>query len=129
MKQVSLPLLVRLDGPAVAPGHLVALASTYRDAVRLAWANKRIHFATLRQLAAETGMPPQHVSDYLNGDDKTTRRSLPPERIAAFEAFVGNCIVSQCVAHQANLTVLEEVQASKACAVPGAQEAGQLRAA
>lgn len=116
MNQQSLALLGRLDGPSVAPRHVVALAKTYRDAVRLAWANKRVHYATLRQLAAETGIPPQHVSDYLNNDDKPTRRSLPPDLIGAFEAFVGNTIVSQWLAQQAKLTVLEEMQASRACA-------------
>lgn len=113
-QQLQLRLMGRLDGPATAPNGLVALANSYREAVRLAWQHKRVHYATFRQLAAETGMPAQHVTDYLHNDDKPTRRSLPAERIASFEAFVGNTIVTQWLAARAKLTVLEELQASKA---------------
>ncbi|MFD1709072.1 XRE family transcriptional regulator [Ottowia sp. GY511] len=114
--QKELALLGRLDAPSVAPIAVVTLARTYRDAVRLAWARKRVHYATQRQLAAETGMPPQHVSDYLHTDDGPTRRDLPAWRIPEFEAFVGNTIVSQWLALQARLTVLEELQASRLAA-------------
>lgn len=115
-QQRGLALLGRLDGPSVAPMGVVVQARTYRQAVRLAWARKRVHFATLRQLAAETGVPPQHVTDYLHPDDGATRRDLPAWRIPAFEVFVGNTIVSQWLAMQAQLTVLEELQASKVAA-------------
>lgn len=95
MQQRQLPLMARMDGPAIAPLSVVAQALTYRQAVRLAWAHRRVHYATLRQLAAEAGMTVQHVSDYLHTDDRPARRSLPAERIADFEAFVGNTITSQ----------------------------------
>lgn len=114
--QKELALLGRLDAPSVAPMALVAMARTYRDAVRLAWQNRRVHFATQRQLAAETGIPPQHVSDYLHHDDAPTRRDLPGHRIPPFEGFVGNTIVSQWLAMQAQLTVLEELQAGRLAA-------------
>ncbi len=115
-QQKKLALWGRLDGPAVAPVALIQLAQTYRQAVRLAWAYKRVHYATHSQLAGETGMPAQHVTDYLNKDDAPRRRDLPAHRIPAFEAFVGNTIVSQWLALQAQLTVLEELQASKLAA-------------
>jgi len=56
------------------------------------------------------------VSDYLSTDDKPSRRSLPAEHIPAFEAFVGNTLISQWIAGKAKLTVLEEMQATKAAA-------------
>ena len=113
MEQKQLALMGRLDGPSVASPEVVALAVTYRQAVRLAWAHRRIHFATLRQLAAETGMTAQHVSDYMHNDDRPARRDLPAQWIAAFEAFVGNTIVTQWLAAQARLTVLEGLQAER----------------
>jgi hypothetical protein len=61
-------------------------------------------------------MTVQHVSDYMHGDDKPTRRSLPAERLAAFEGFVGNSIVSQWLAARSRLTVLEEMQAERMAA-------------
>ena len=116
MQQKNLALIGRLDGPAVAPANVVAQAGTYRQAVRLSWAHRRVHFATLRQLAAETGMTAQHVTDYLHNDDKPTRRDLPGQWIAPFEAFVGNTIVTQWLAAQAHLTVLEQLQAERMAA-------------
>ena len=116
MEQLGLRLMGRLEGPSAAPTALVIQAKTYREAVRLAWTNRRIHYATQRQLAAEAGLYAPHVSDYLNTDDKPTRRSLPAEAISQFEAFVGNTIVSQWLAAQARLTVMEEMQATRAAA-------------
>jgi len=116
MEQLALPLMGRLDSPSTAPASVIAMANTYRQAVRLAWALRRIHYATQRQLAAEAGLYAPHVSDYLNKDDAPKRRSLPAEGIPAFEAFVGNTVVSQWLASKAKLTVLEELQATKAAA-------------
>ncbi len=111
-----LPLMGRLDAPSAAPAQLVAIARSYREAVRLAWQVKRVHNMTRRQLAAEGGLTFQHVTDYLHADDKPQRRSLPADRIAAFEAVVGNTIVSQWLATRSKLTVLEEMQASRLAA-------------
>lgn len=116
MEQIALPLMGRLDGPSTVPAPMVTWPKTYREAVRLAWRLRRVQYATHRQLAAEAGLYAPHVSDYLNPDDKPTRRSLPGEHIPAFEAFVGNSLVSQWLATKAKLTVLEELQATKAAA-------------
>jgi hypothetical protein len=114
--QKLLPLLGRLEGPSVAPAQIVRTCKTYREAVRLAWAHRRVHGMTLRQLAAEAELPPQHISDYLHPDDRSTRRNLSPEGIARFESVVGNTIVTQWIASRAPLTILEELQASRAVA-------------
>lgn len=114
MEQIALPLMGRLDGPATAPSSLVARPTSYREAVRLAWMLRRVQFSTHRQLAAEALLYPPHVSDYLNADDRPQRRSLPAESIPAFECFVGNTLVTQWLASKGKLTVLEELQATKA---------------
>lgn len=116
MSQLDLPLLGRLDGASTVPHQIVAEASTYRQAVRLAWQLRRVKGMTQQGLAAEAGLYASHVSDYLNRDDKPTRRSLPAESIAQFEATVGNTMVTQWLAAQAHLTVLEEIQATRAAA-------------
>lgn len=116
MNQQQLPLLGRLDGPSVAPEQYVRGAKTYREAVRLAWQLRRVHFMTRQQLASEAGLYPQHVTDYLHPDDHPKRRDLPAQHINAFNAVVGNTLVSQWLAHLDGLTILEEMQATKAAA-------------
>lgn len=112
MDQLSLSLLGRLDAPSVAPAQYVGACKTYREAVRMAYALRRVKNLTLRSLAEQAGLPPQHVSDYLNKDDGKRRRDLPADRISSFEAVVGNSCVSQWLAAQAKLTILEEMTAT-----------------
>jgi hypothetical protein len=71
---------------------------------------------TQRQLGIYAGLRAQLVSDYLNPDDKPERRDLPAERIHAFEAVCGNTLITQWLAARAKLTVLEEMQATRAAA-------------
>lgn len=110
------PLLARLEGPSVVPEHLVRLATTYRQAVRLCWALRRVRNMTLRQLAAEAGLIHQHVGDYLTPDDKPGRRDLPGGAVEAFECIAGNTFISQWHAMRASLTVLEQLQAERLAA-------------
>ena len=112
----ELPLLGRVEGAAIAPTSYVVRCKTYRDAVRMSWALRRVRRMTLRQLAAEAELYPQHVGDYLNPDDRPTRRDLPADRIAAFESITGNALVTQWLAARQSLTVLEEMQATRAVA-------------
>jgi hypothetical protein len=116
MDSLALPLLGRLNAPSIVPTAYVTRCKTYREAVRMAWALRRVHYMTIRQLAIDGGFYPQHVGDWLNPDDKSTRRSLPAECISRFEVVVGNTLVSQWLAHRSALTVLEEMQASRALA-------------
>jgi hypothetical protein len=71
---------------------------------------------TRQELATKAKLYPQHVTDYLHEDDKPTRRDLPADAVARFEDVVGNSIVSQWLASQSKLTVLEEMQATRAAA-------------
>jgi len=112
--QMEFPLLGRLDGPSVAPEQLVRLCKSYREAVRYCWELRRTKRMTKAQLAAEAGLTAQHVSDYLAADDKPSRRSLPGEKVAEFEAVCGNSLITQWHASRAKLTVLEQLQARAA---------------
>jgi hypothetical protein len=112
--QRELPLLCRLDGPSVVPPSLVAAAKTYRQAVRLCRSLSPRKTMTLRQLAEEAGLIPQHVGDYFNADDNPKRRDLPGDSVAAIERVLANTAITQWHAMQAKLTVLEELQARAA---------------
>jgi hypothetical protein len=117
VKQTELsPLLGRIDGPSVVPTCTVQCARSYRDAVRLCWTLRRAKGLRVSDIGREHGFTRQHVSDYLNADDQATRRSLPAARIAEFEDLCGNTVITQWLAAQAKLTVLEELQASRRAA-------------
>lgn len=113
MKQRELPLLQRIEGPAIVPPELLASAKTYRQAVRLCWSLRRAKGLTVTDLARDYGFTRQHASDYLNTDDRPTRRSLPAEAISTFEEVCGNCAITQWLAQRLGLTVLEELQAQR----------------
>ena len=116
MVQTHLPLLGRIDAPSVVPPSILKTIKTYRAAVRLCWALRRAKGLKPTDLGREFGFTRQHVSDYLNVDDKPTRRDLPAERIADFEDVCGNSAISQWLAQRAKFTVLEELQAERAAA-------------
>jgi hypothetical protein len=113
MDQLEFPLMGRLDAPSVAPVQWVRCAKTYREAVRVCWQLRRVARMTKQQLAAEAELYPQHITDYLHEDDKPSRRSLPADAIARFEAVVGNSLISQWLAAKSQLTVLEEITATR----------------
>lgn len=114
--QLQLPLMGRLDGPSVVPTAYLKHVGSFRQAVRLCWTLRRVHYMTQMQLAAEAGLYSKHVSDYLAEDDKPGRRSLPADRVASFEAACGNSAVTQWLAARSQLTVLEQMQADRAAA-------------
>jgi predicted transcriptional regulator len=116
MESRELPLIGRMDGPKAVPMETVARCKSYRDAVRMAWSLRRVQGMTKTMLAHFAELTPQHVSDYLAKDDNHGRRDLPADAISRFERVVGNTLVSQWVARQSNLTVWEEVQATRAAA-------------
>ena len=113
-QQLDLPLLCRLDGPSVVPDSHVRACQTYRDAVRLCWALRRVKKMTSLTLAEQAGFPANHRSDYLSDDED--KRELPAKYIRAFEYVCGNTAISQWIAMGAKLTVLEEIQAGRLAA-------------
>lgn len=116
MEQTNLPLFGRIDAPDTVPPALLRQAVSYRQVVRLCWALRRAKFLKATDLAREFGFTRQHVTDYLHGDDSPTRRSLPAERIKDFEDVCGNTAITQWLAARQRFTLLEEMQAERACA-------------
>lgn len=113
MENRELPLMGRLDGPSAVPMETVRRCKTYREAVRMSWQLRRVKSMTQAMAAHLATLTPQHVSDYLASDDKPGRRDLQAEAIRRWEYdAVGNTLVSQWLAWQSSLTVLEEMQAS-----------------
>ena len=114
MEQLQLPLLGRLDAPSVVPPELVKRCKTYRDAVKLCWALRRVKNMTQARLAEEAGLYAPHVSCYLK--DSKRQRDLPASGIRGFEWTCGNTAISQWINLQAKLTVLGEMQLLKSAA-------------
>lgn len=103
-----------VNGPGFLPADVVSKCMTYREIVRVSWSHRRIKGMTQRTLAEHVGCYPSHVSDYLQADDKPSRRDLPAERLNAWAATVGNWGVQQWLARQSKLTIMEEVIAARA---------------
>ncbi|CAB3784527.1 hypothetical protein LMG28138_01827 [Pararobbsia alpina] len=110
-----------VSGPAFLANDLMTECRSYRDAVCLAWRQRRSKGMTQRGLSELCEWYPQHVSDYLSPDDVNPkgqrRRCLPAERIATFEAVVGNRAVTQFLIRQASLHLMEEMISQQAQAV------------
>lgn len=106
--------LIHRDGlPSLIPEDVMDSVKTYRQAVRLCWALRRSRGLTFRGLAERALLVPQHCTDYFNPDDKPRRRDLPAAATFRVEAELGNTAISQFHARNAQLTVLEEMQASR----------------
>lgn len=94
----------------VVPPQVIDALPDYRAACRLAWKLRRVRNLTQRDLAGHAGLYTSHCSDYfsLHAD----RRELPAKKVAPVEAVLGNTVISQWLARQAQLTVLEELHAA-----------------
>jgi hypothetical protein len=108
MEQLRLPMLTVYTGPRLVSAELVDACRSYRDAVRACWEMRTRRNLTQRMLAEEIESYPSHVTDYVHRDDKPSRRDLPAKRINDFEIACGNRFISQYLARQANLTILEQ---------------------
>jgi hypothetical protein len=112
--QMDLALMGRIDEAGVVPHSLIVQIADYREAVRMCWIYRRAQRMTQETLAERVpGMYASHVSDYLDVNEFTKngqkRRSLPAHLIRDFRAACGNKIVTQWLAHQEGLTVMESV--------------------
>ena len=105
MTQLNLPMFSVYNGPRLVDHDLVKAATSYRDAVRLCWDQRTRKNLPKTVLAMEAGCYASHMTDYLSDDE--TRRELPAKHIAAFELSCGNRAISQWLAAQAHLTILE----------------------
>lgn len=111
MEQLKLPMLTVYEGPRLVDGDIVATCASYRDAVRACWEMRTRTNLTQRQLAEEAGLYAPHVSDYLNLQPLTgkgqERRDLPAKSVNAVEIACGNRFISQWLARQARLPVMD----------------------
>lgn len=98
----------------VVPPQLVMAIKDWRHACRLAWKLRVIRNMTRRTFAELTGSYASHVSDYFSVHEN--RRELPARLIAISERALGNTVMSQWIAQQSKLTVLEEMQAARRAA-------------
>lgn len=94
----------------VVPPEVIMGLRTFRHACRLAWKLRQPRI-TQRTLAELAGLYPSHVSDYFSVHEH--RREMPAKHIGQAEAVLGNTVMSQWVAQQSHLTVLEEMQAAR----------------
>jgi hypothetical protein len=106
MEQLRLPMLTVYEGPRLVDLEVVDACASYRDAVRACWEMRTRRALTKRKLAEDADLYPSHVTDYLS--EKPKKRSLPADKINAFEVQCGNRMVSQWLARQARLTILEQ---------------------
>lgn len=95
----------------VVPPEVVMGIKSWRHACRLAWKlrHPRITQRTLAELVP--GLYQSHVSDYFAV--RADRRELPAKHVAGVEVVLGNTVMSQWLAQQSKLTVLEEMQAAR----------------
>jgi hypothetical protein len=107
---LSLPLLggVVQAQRLVVPSEVIRAIPSYRHACRLAWKLRRVRNLSRRTLAEAAGLYASHVSDYFSVHDN--KRDLPARHVADVERVLGNTIISQWLAYQGRLTVLEELQ-------------------
>lgn len=106
MAQLSLPMLTYYDGPRIVSSDVVGACKTYRDAVRMCYQMRTRTRMSKALMAEEIGCYPSHLSGYVSEGEG--RRQLPAEHIAAFEVCCGNRCITQWLAAQANLTILEQ---------------------
>lgn len=113
MNSLYLPLLggVIDSTPRHLPSSVIHTIKTYRQACRLAWKLRRVTGLTKRSLAEQAGLYASHVTDYFSINE--ARRELPAKHVAHVEKILGNTVISQWLAWQADLTVLEELRAER----------------
>lgn len=96
----------------VVPTEVIRQLPSYRHACRLAWKLRVIRNMTKRSLAELAGLYASHVTDYFG--PHVHKRELPARFVAAVERMLGNTVISQWLAQQARLTVVEEIHANQA---------------
>lgn len=104
----ELPMLAAVQEPQFVDKQLIKQCQTYRDAVRLCWALRRVKGMTQRTVAELADIHTPHISDYLAERAKTVR-NLPADKIEAFESVCGNRAITQWLVRRAGLHLAEEL--------------------
>jgi hypothetical protein len=92
----------------VLPPQVIRGIKSYRHACRMAYKLARRRGITQAHLAQCTPLYKSHISNYFSVHED--RRELPARFIPVVESVFGNTVISQWVACQCQLTVLEEMQ-------------------
>lgn len=116
MAQRELALLADFPQPATVSADVVRVCKTYREAVRMSWALRRVRCDNYAHFAAVHGFLSQHLSDYCNADDLPGRKDLPGKLIPLWNCGVGNTLVTQWLTAENGLTLIEELQAARRAA-------------
>jgi hypothetical protein len=92
--------------------------ASYREACRLCWDQRRIKGLTLAMLASISDLYASHVTDYFHKEDQDKkgrrRRMLPAEQVAVVESILGNHAITQWLAGQKKLTIMERIISKRA---------------
>ena len=110
-KTLPLPLLggVLDCEPVFIDPKVIRQLKSFRHACRLAWKLRRIRNMKKTTLAdLVDGLYAPHCSDYFSVNEK--RRELPAKFIGRVERVLGNHVMSQWQAWDAEVTLLEEIQ-------------------
>ena len=117
--QREMPFLESLPKASYVRDAVVTGWETYRDAVLWCWANRsrnsRDEIGDQAMFARAADMHSPHVSRCVRPCSKAPM-DLPPDYLAAFEAFTGWRGVSQYLARRGQLTLMEQVIAQRAAA-------------
>lgn len=109
--------LAAIGNSSTVPSAAIKLCKDYRQAVRLCRHLSKIKRTNLN-IAESCGLYASHCSEYFAeqevGRKGVAHRNLPADKIRAVETFLGNTAISQWLAYQAGLTVLEEIQLARA---------------
>lgn len=117
--QREMPFLESLPKAQWVPDSIVTGWETYREAVLWCWTNRsrnsRNEIGDQAMFARAADMHSPHVCRCVREQSKAPM-DLPPDYIAAFEAFTGWRGVSQYLSLQGRLTLMEQVIAQRAAA-------------
>ncbi len=112
--QMQLPMLTMYAGPKLVPVDVVAACQTYREAVQKCYELRTRTRMSNALMAEEVGCCASHIGDYVTTQERKIKRDLPAEHIQAFEVSCGNRVITQWLAGQAQLTILETFLAQRA---------------
>lgn len=108
---MTLPLMGgMLNAPSYLPHEQILACNSYRDAVRLSWASRRIKGMTKTRLCELAELYSSHVTDYLANDDARGRRNLPADKLGVWACVTGNFGVQQWLQVDAERQLLKQLQ-------------------
>lgn len=110
--QREMPFFMARQPAKFVPAEIVNQFSTYREAVIWCWANRPqsglVDPKDQSLFSFHSGMHPPHMSRCVNTLTKAPM-DLPPDFINEFEAYTGWRGITQYIARQSRVTLMEEM--------------------